>query len=114
MKLQWKLVIALLIGMLAIGNVVAIRYAAANHDEDMAVAQSEARDAVKFSQMAQTQWTTMNDNLKKMIMMPNGPDKEKAMGNLMQEQSNLYQSLLMAQIHCLNAIQHIYVHVDKQ
>lgn len=113
MKLQWKLVIGLLMGMLVIGQIVAIRYAVAR-DQDMQSAQSEARDAVKFSDAAQATWNSMHNEMKMMMTMPNGPEKEKAIGKMMQSQDEFNQNVLTSNVHSLNAIKHIWVHVDKQ
>jgi len=112
MKLQWKLIIGVLIGMLVIGQVIAIGYVVAGN-RDLLDAQSQARDAANALTQAQTVWTSVNDTMQKMMAMPNGPEKEKAMGNVMQQQSNFDQRILNANVHALNALNHIWTHLNS-
>jgi len=113
MKVQWKLVLGLLIGMLAIGQIVAVHQAVANHDEDLAVAQSETRDAAKASQQALNQLQTMNTEMQKMMSMSMTVN-EKQMMKVVQAQGEVVQNLYTANIHSLNALNHIWAHVDRE
>jgi hypothetical protein len=56
----------------------------------------------------------MNDKMKKMMAMPNGADKEKAMGNMMQQQSDFDRSAMTYNFHTLNALNRLRAHLDKR
>jgi len=112
MKLQWKLVIALLVGLLAIGQMVAIHHAIASKDTNLQTATTESLNASQASQVAQAKWNAMQDEMKKMMTMPM-TDNEKEMMKGFQMQQDFNQQVLLGQVHLRNAIDNINTHLSK-
>ncbi len=112
MKLQWKLVIGLVIGMLMVGQVASIRYAlSAGNELNLAAGELKAaKDSMEIAgkdyKELVTSWTAMN----KMQMNP----MEKEMMKLAGQSAALQKAIWDANSHAFAALDGILKNASER
>ncbi len=112
MKLQWKLVIGLVIGMLMVGQVASIRYALSAGNE-LNLAKEELKAAKDSMEVAGrdykeliTSWTAMNK-------MPQTPMEKEMMG-LSKQSAAVQKAIWDANSHALAAMEKILKNASER
>jgi len=112
MKLEWKLALFLLIGMLVVGQIATLRFAFATAS-DLQRAADEIAAAKAAVDQASKNWKTMSDHWTTMGKMTMNPT-EKETFKLEGESAQVQKSAVEAESHALAALEATLKHVGSK